>query len=151
MNEKAAHLRTSRWLRQCGHTNREHKVTWKMGGSMKPEDKLGISESLKANTCKYPRCRNENIKIRRRYVYRPGWMITIWGYSTWLHNMGSTSSKGLLYKCLFKLQTTNQPTQVLKKERKSTESIDVWIEWLFTLILLVEYPLTTVTKFLVKQ
>lgn len=29
----------------CGHRNREHKVTWKMEGSIKPEDQLGISES----------------------------------------------------------------------------------------------------------
>jgi len=43
-----------------------------MEGSMKPEDKLGVSESLKINPCKYPRCRNENLKIRRHYVYRPG-------------------------------------------------------------------------------
>lgn len=46
MNGKAAHVRTGR---RCGNIYGEHKMTWEKEGSLKLEEKLGISESLNTN------------------------------------------------------------------------------------------------------
>lgn len=50
------------------NTRFNRNVIWE---KLKLDDMLGIVESLKTNPCKYPRCKNENVKTRR-HAHRPG-------------------------------------------------------------------------------
>lgn len=72
MNGKAAHVKVGKVVKTLEINTENTRLNGNViREKVKLEDKLGIFENLKTNPCKYPRCKNENLKTRR-HAYRPG-------------------------------------------------------------------------------